>query len=150
MPQRTCRPKEERAMQVKHILSHKGREVVTIASDATLSEAARLMARRHIGAVVVRNRDGSITGIISERDLVRAIADESVAALGKTVASRMTRDVTTCIEIDTIEDLMETMTRGRFRHMPVVEDDQLVGIVSIGDVVKTRIQETLREADNLR
>jgi CBS domain-containing protein len=108
------------------------------------------MARRHIGAVVVRNRDGSITGIISERDLVRAIADESVAALGKTVASRMTRDVTTCIEIDTIEDLMETMTRGRFRHMPVVEDDQLVGIVSIGDVVKTRIQETLREADNLR
>jgi CBS domain-containing protein len=137
-------------MQVKHILSHKGREVVTIASDATLSEAARLMARRHIGAVVVRNRDGSITGIISERDLVRAIADESVAALGKTVASRMTRDVTTCIEIDTIEDLMETMTRGRFRHMPVVEDDQLVGIVSIGDVVKTRIQETLREADNLR
>ncbi len=137
-------------MQVKHILSQKGREVVTITSDATLSEAARLMARRHIGAVVVRSRDGSITGIFSERDLVRAIADESVAALGKTVASRMTRDVTTCVEIDTIEDLMETMTRGRFRHMPVVEDDQLVGIVSIGDVVKTRIQETLREADNLR
>jgi CBS domain-containing protein len=137
-------------MQVKHILSQKGREVVTISSDATLSEAARLMARRHIGAVVVRARDGSITGILSERDLVRAIADESVAALAKTVATRMTRDVTTCIEIDTIEDLMETMTRGRFRHMPVVEDDELVGIVSIGDVVKTRIQETVREADNLR
>jgi CBS domain-containing protein len=137
-------------MQVKHILSQKGREVVTISSDATLSEAARLMARRHIGAVVVRARDGSITGILSERDLVRAIADESVAALAKTVATRMTRDVTTCIEIDTIEDLMETMTRGRFRHMPVVEDDELVGIVSIGDVVKTRIEETLRETDNLR
>jgi len=137
-------------MQVKHILSQKGREVVTITSDATLSEAARLMARRHIGAVVVRNRDGSICGIFSERDLVRAIADESVAALAKTVASRMTRDVTTCVEIDTIEDLMETMTRGRFRHMPVVEDDRLIGIISIGDVVKTRIQETLREADDLR
>jgi CBS domain-containing protein len=137
-------------MQVKHILSQKGREVVTITSDATLSEAARLMARRHIGAVVVRSRDGSICGIFSERDLVRAIADESVAALAKTVASRMTRDVTTCVQIDTIEDLMETMTRGRFRHMPVVEDDRLIGIISIGDVVKTRIQETLREADDLR
>ena len=137
-------------MQVKHILSQKGREVVTISSDATLSEAARLMARRHIGAVVVKARDGSITGILSERDLVRAIADESVAALAKTVATRMTRDVTTCVEIDTIEDLMETMTRGRFRHMPVVEDDELVGIISIGDVVKTRIEETLRETDNLR
>lgn len=137
-------------MQVKHILSQKGREVVTITSDATLSEAARLMARRHIGAVVVRNRDGSICGIFSERDLVRAIADESVAALAKTVASRMTRDVTTCVEIDTIEDLMETMTRGRFRHMPVVEDDRLIGIISIGDVVKTRIAETVSEAAALR
>jgi len=137
-------------MQVKHILSQKGREVVTVTSDATLSEAARLMARRHIGAVVVKGRDGSIAGIFSERDLVRAIADESVAALAKPVGSRMTRDVTTCFEFDTIEELMETMTRGRFRHMPVVDDDQLVGIVSIGDVVKTRIEETVREADSLR
>lgn len=137
-------------MQVKHILSHKGREVVTITSDATLSEAARLMARRHIGAVVVKARDGSVVGIFSERDLVCAIADESVAALARTVASRMTRDCATCMEVDTIEELMETMTRGRFRHVPVVEDDQLVGIVSIGDVVKTRIEETVREADSLR
>ena len=137
-------------MQVKHILSHKGREVVTISSDATLSEAARLMARKRIGAVVVRGHDGLISGIFSERDLVRAIAEESVAALAKTVASRMTRDVTTCVEMDSVEDLMETMTRGRFRHMPVVEDEQLVGIVSIGDVVKTRIEETLKEANSLR
>lgn len=137
-------------MQVKHILLEKGREVVTIASDATLSEAARLMARRRIGAVVVRGRDGQIAGILSERDLVRAIAEESVAALGRLVGAHMTRDVTTCCEFDTVEDLMETMTHGRFRHVPVVDDDHLVGIVSIGDVVKTRIAETIREAESLR
>lgn len=137
-------------MQVKHILFEKGREVVTIASDATLSEAARLMARRRIGAVVVRGLDGAVAGILCERDIVSAIAEESVAALGRTVSSRMTRDVTVCCEHDTIEDLMESMTRGRFRHVPVIEDDHLVGIISIGDVVKTRIQETIREAESLR
>jgi len=137
-------------MQVRHILFEKGREVVTITSDATMSEAARLMARRRIGAVVVRSDDGTISGILSERDLVRAIAEESVAALAQPVASHMTRDVFTCAEFDTIEDLMETMTRGRFRHMPVVEDDRLVGIISIGDVVKTRIEETVREAESLK
>jgi CBS domain-containing protein len=137
-------------MQVKHILFEKGREVVTVTSDATLSEAARLMARRRIGAVVVRGQDGAFAGILSERDIVCAIAEESVAALAQTVGSRMSREVCMCAECDTIEDLMETMTRGRFRHMPVVEDDRLVGIVSIGDVVKTRIAETIREAEDLR
>jgi CBS domain-containing protein len=137
-------------MQVKHILYEKGREVVTVTSDATLSEAARLMARRRIGAVVVRGQDGAFAGILSERDIVCAIAEESVAALAQTVGSRMSREVCMCAECDTIEDLMETMTRGRFRHMPVVEDDRLVGIVSIGDVVKTRIAETIREAEDLR
>jgi CBS domain-containing protein len=138
-------------MQVKHILREKGREVVTIASDATLSEAARLLARRRIGAVVVRDRDGSVAGILSERDVVRAVAEESVAALGHTVGAHMTRAITTCAESDTIEDLMEAMTRGRFRHVPVVDDaDRLAGIVSIGDVVKSRIAETVREAASLR
>lgn len=137
-------------MQVKHILMQKGREVVTIASEATLSEAARLMARRRIGAVIVRGQDGAVAGILSERDLVKAIAEDSVAALAHSVATRMTRDVATCSEFDTIEDLMECMTQGRFRHMPVVEDDRVVGIVSIGDVVKSRIEETVREAENLR
>lgn len=137
-------------MQVKHILSEKGREVVTIASDATLSEAARLMTRRHIGAVIVRGDDGSVAGILSERDLVRAIAAESVLALAQSVTSHMTRTVTTCSEADTIEDVMELMTCGRFRHVPVVNGDRLVGIVSIGDVVKTRIAETVLEAESLR
>lgn len=137
-------------MQVRHILHEKGRDVVTISSEATLSEAARLMARRRIGAVIVRGEDGRIAGILSERDLVRAIAEESVSALCKAVSSRMTREVTTCAEFDTIEDVMEMMTRGRFRHVPVIDEGRLVGIVSIGDVVKTRIAETIREAEDLR
>jgi len=137
-------------MQVKHILFEKGRDVVTVSADATLCEAARLMAARRIGAIVVRGQDGSFAGILSERDVVCAIAEDSVAALGKSVASRMTRDVACCAECDTIEDLMETMTHGRFRHMPVIESDRIVGIVSIGDVVKTRIAETVREAESLR
>jgi CBS domain-containing protein len=137
-------------MQVRYILREKGREVVTIASDATISEAARLLARRRIGAVVVRGRDGSVAGILSERDIVRAVADDSIAALGQTVSAHMTRSVSTCSETDTVEYLMEKMTRDRFRHVPVVENDQLCGMISIGDVVKSRIAETVREAESLR
>jgi len=137
-------------MLVKHILREKGRDVVTIGGDATLSEAARLLARRRIGAVVVADGEGRVAGILSERDIVRAIADNSVAALGRTVDAHMTRTVLTCSEGDTVDELMETMTHGRFRHMPVVENDRLCGIISIGDVVKTRIAETVREAESLR
>lgn len=137
-------------MQVKYILREKGREVVTISGEAMLSEAARLLARRRIGAVIVRDSGSGVLGILSERDIVRAIAEHSVAALGHTVARHMTRDVSTCCETDTVDELMETMTRGRFRHLPVIDDGQLCGIVSIGDVVKSRIEETVREANSLR
>lgn len=137
-------------MLVKHILREKGREVVTISGEAMLSEAARLLARRRIGAVIVRDSGSGVLGILSERDIVRAVAEHSVAALGHTVARHMTRDVSTCNETDTVDELMETMTCGRFRHMPVVDDGQLCGIVSIGDVVKSRIEETVREATSLR
>jgi CBS domain-containing protein len=137
-------------MQVKHILGNKGREVVTIASDATLSEAARELARHRIGALVVKNEDGSILGVISERDIVRAVSEASVFALPKPVSAYMTRTVATCRENDTVDSLMETMTSGRFRHLPGVEEEELVGIVSIGDVVKTRIAETVEEAASLR
>lgn len=137
-------------MQVQHILRNKGRDVVTTDDKTTLSEAARLLARRRIGAVVVMDGSGNITGILSERDIVRAIADHSVAALGQNVSRHMTRDVSTCSEFDTVDELMETMTHGRFRHVPVVEDGRLSGIVSIGDVVKTCIEETTREAQSLR
>jgi CBS domain-containing protein len=137
-------------MQVRHILRGKGREVVTIASDATLSEAARLLARRRIGALIARDRDGGVEGILSERDIVRAVAEHSVAALAQTVEQHMTRAICSCAETDSVDELMEMMTHGRFRHVPVLDDDRLCGIISIGDVVKTRIEETVREAESLR
>ncbi len=137
-------------MLVKHILGEKGRDIIAITADATLSEAARLLAHKRIGAVVVRDEAGALAGILSERDVVRAVADESVAALARPVSAYMTRAVATCCETDTIEDLMEMMTIGRFRHVPVVADDRITGIVSIGDVVKTRIAETVQEAASLR
>jgi CBS domain-containing protein len=137
-------------MQVKHILRNKGREVVTMDGAATLSEAARLLAHRHIGALVVTDRSGGVAGILSERDIVRAVAEKSIAALGQSVSFHMTKAVSTCSEADTVDELMEIMTNGRFRHMPVVEEGRLCGIVSIGDVVKTCIAETIREAQSLR
>jgi len=137
-------------MLVKNILGEKGREVVSISSDATLSEATRLLARRRIGAVVVRDETGALAGILSERDVVHAVADESVTSLARPVSLYMTRAVSTCTESDSIEELMEMMTHGRFRHMPVVDNGLITGIVSIGDVVKTRIAETVQEAASLR
>jgi CBS domain-containing protein len=137
-------------MQVRHILRDKGREVVTISADATLSEASRLLARKRIGALVVRDRDGQLSGILSERDIVRAVAEASVNALPQTVSAHMTRSVETCTESDSVDDLMEVMTNRRLRHLPVIEEGRLCGIVSIGDVVKTRIDETVREANTLR
>ncbi len=138
-------------MQVKHILREKGSEVIGIAADATLSEAARLLARKRIGALIVRGPNGDLAGILSERDVVRAVAEESVGALARPVSAYMTRAVATCTEIDSVDDLMEMMTRGRFRHVPVLDaQDRLQGIVSIGDVVKSRIEETVREVVTLR
>lgn len=138
-------------MQVKNILRTKGCDVISVPSDATLSEAARLLARKRIGALIVRDAHGQLAGIISERDVVRAVANDSVSALAKSVSSYMTKAVATCTELDTVEELMEMMTHGRFRHVPVLdEQEQLAGIVSIGDVVKTRIEETVREAASLR
>jgi CBS domain-containing protein len=137
-------------MQVRHILRDKGRNVVTIASDATLSEAAQLLASKRIGAVIVRDRDGRLAGILSERDIVRALAEASVAALPHAVSRYMTSAVATCRESDSVDDLMEVMTNGRFRHVPVLESDRITGIVSIGDVVKTRIAGSVQEAQSLR
>lgn len=137
-------------MLVKQILGEKGRDVVTISSEATLSEAARILAQRRIGAVVVRDGRDGVAGILSERDIICALADQSVNALAQSVAQHMTRKVTTCREADVIDDLMELMTRKRFRHVPVLENGKLAGIVSIGDIVKSRIAETVAEAENLR
>ena len=138
-------------MQVRHILYGKGRDVVAIAEGASIADAARLLTDRRIGALVVKDGDGRLTGIISERDLVRAIARAGAGALTQSVAEHMTPEPETCVETDTVESLMETMTRGRFRHVPVLDDGLILcGMVSIGDVVKSRIAETVSEAAALR
>ena len=138
-------------MLVKHILGTKGREIIAIAIDASLSDAASLLAKRRIGAVIVRDGKGRLSGILSERDVVRAVAEHGVGALAQQVGAYMTREVATCGETDSIDALMEMMTQGRFRHVPVLDErDGLIGIVSIGDVVKSRIEETVREAATLR
>jgi CBS domain-containing protein len=137
-------------MLVSHILREKGREVLAIPPQATLLEAARVLTKNKIGALIVQGPQGALAGIVSERDIVKAMAEEGVEALTLLVGARMTKNVATCTENDTIEDIMETMTRCRFRHMPVVEKGKIAGIISIGDVVKTRIAETLREAQALK
>ena len=135
---------------VSHILQEKGREALAIPPEATLFEAARVLTLNRIGALLVHDEQGALSGIITERDIVRALAEQGAAALAITVAERMTREVATCEENDTIAEIMETMTRCRFRHMPVIESGRIAGIVSIGDVVKIRIAETMREAQALK
>jgi CBS domain-containing protein len=138
------------AMTVSTIISVKGRDVLTTQPHRTLAEVARLLAEKKIGAVVVTGADGKIRGILSERDIVRAVAAGGGAALDEPVSRHMTANVVTCQESDLIADVMEDMTRGRFRHMPVVENDRIVGIISIGDVVKQRIAETEAESRLMR
>src|SRR4029077_6233007 len=137
-------------MLVKNILIGKRGVVVTIEPTADLTAAAKVLAERRIGAVVILGADHRIVGILSERDIVHALAEHGPTALHRTVGQFMTRDVKTCSENDTIESLMGRMTTGKFRHMPVVEQGKLVGIVSVGDVVKNRVEEMEREAAALR
>lgn len=137
-------------MTVRSILDRKGSEVVTLEPDATLVRAAQLLGARRIGAVVVVDGDRRIIGILSERDIVRAIGETGGDALTLRVDQVMTAKVTTCRETHTVNHVMEVMTRGRFRHLPVEKDGRLAGIISIGDVVKRRIEEVQREADQIR
>ena len=137
-------------MSVKAILSNKGRDVVSIAPTATLEEAVDKLTKRKIGALVVLGPEQRLIGMLSERDIVRALAAEGAAALKKPLSQVMTRKVSTCSEADEVSVIMEQMTHGKFRHVPVVEQEQLVGIISIGDVVKNRLQEIEREAEALR
>lgn len=137
-------------MTVKSILDEKGYDVVTLEPDATLARATQLLGSRRIGAVVITSGDGRIIGILSERDIVRVIGDVGADALSLTVDKVMTAKVTTCHETHTINDVMELMTRGRFRHLPVEHEGRLAGLISIGDVVKRRIEEVEREAEQIR
>jgi CBS domain-containing protein len=137
-------------MFVRNILLGRRGNVVTIEPTADLVAAVRRLAERRIGALVILGADHRIAGILSERDIVRVLAELGPAALHEPVGQVMTRDVKTCSEDDTVESLMGRMTTGRFRHMPVVEQGKLVGIVSVGDVVKNRVEEIEREAAALR
>ncbi len=137
-------------MNVAALLSDKGSDVVTVAPEHVLQDATRLLAERKIGCIVVLDDSGAVRGIVSERDVVRKLASEGAAALDVPVSSIMTSTVVTCRRDDTINHIMEEMTRGRFRHVPVVEDGRLIGIVSIGDVVKNRIAEAELEASAMR
>ena len=137
-------------MTVKAILSVKGSAVVTIEPTAKLAAAANLLTESKIGALVVTGADHRIVGIVSERDIVQELAAHGAASLDLPLTEVMTRKVMTCSANDTISSVMERMTQGKFRHLPVVEQERLAGIISIGDVVKHRLQEMEREQSALR
>ncbi len=137
-------------MNVKNILSQKGDDVLTLEPTATLAAAMDMLARRRIGALVITGADRRIVGIISERDIVRALVERGTAILQSPVAETMTRKVVSCNQNETIAEIMGRMTAGKFRHVPVVEQGRLIGIVSIGDIVKARLEELEQEHDALR
>lgn len=137
-------------MNVKKILDEKGRDVVTVAADMTLYDVVAILNERRIGAVVIVDDASGIRGILSERDIVRAIAAKGAQALDGRVAETMTARVTLCSEDHTVNQIMEMMTVGRFRHLPVEKDGRLAGIVSIGDVVRKRIEAIEREAEEMK
>ena len=137
-------------MTVKAILAAKGGDVLTIEPTAKLNDAADMLAKRKIGALVVTGADRRIVGIVSERDIVQELAVHGAASLDLPLTDVMTRKVMTCSANDTISSVMERMTQGKFRHLPVVEQGRLAGIISIGDVVKHRLQEMEREHSALR
>ena len=137
-------------MTVKAILDRKGHDVFTLGPNEKLSEAIRLLAEHRVGALVITNGDNKIVGILSERDIVRVFAKEGAASFDLAVRTAMTPKVKICNENHTVNELMEIMTAGRFRHLPVEKDGLLYGIISIGDVVKRRIEDVEREAEEIR
>ena len=137
-------------MTVNDILLQKGSDVITIEPTATVAAAVRMLAQHRIGALLVTGADYHIVGIISERDIVRVLDQRGPAVLNAPVAEVMTRKVVTCDRRETIADIMERMTTGKFRHVPVVEHGRLAGLVSIGDVVKVRLSQLEHEQNALR
>ena len=137
-------------MTVKAILDTKGSDVATVAPNADVVSAIKLLAERRIGALVVVDSDRVVAGIISERDIIRVLAEYGTAALAQPVEQVMTSKVVTCTRGETVSSVMELMTAGKFRHLPVVEHGRLTGIISIGDVVKYRVQEIETESATLR
>lgn len=137
-------------MTVRTILDEKGFDVQTIGPQATLREATELLAEKRIGAIVVTDAERRVVGILSERDVVRVVGMDGPTRLDDPVSSVMTAKVVTCDGNETVHQIMEQMTAGRFRHLPVVQEGKLVGIISIGDVVKHRLAEMERESHAMR
>jgi CBS domain-containing protein len=136
-------------MTVRSILNTKGHQIMSVEPDATMSAAVKLLGEKKIGAVLVMNQS-RLEGILSERDIVRVLSERGAAVLDEPVSNVMTRKVVTCKETDTVAELMETMTTGKFRHLPVLENGKVVGLISIGDIVKRRVQEYENEQEALR
>ncbi|HEY6715001.1 MAG TPA: CBS domain-containing protein [Reyranella sp.] len=137
-------------MFVSDILLQKGGLVFTVTPGTSVAQLSQQLSTRRIGSVLVLDGEGSVAGIVSERDLVRALASHGAKAMELEARQVMTRDVITCDPDDSIDQVMQTMTRGRFRHLPVVRHGELLGLVSIGDVVKARLEETKHETEALK
>ena len=136
-------------MKVDKLLAMKGRDVVTVLPSETVASTAKVLGQNRFGVVVVSTDGSTISGIVSERDIVRELGVVGADLLGQPVSSIMTRTVQTCSGSDTVERLMGVMTEHRIRHLPVTEDGKLVGLISIGDVVKVRVRQLEHEADQL-
>ena len=137
-------------MFVSDILAQKGGLVYTVTPGTSIAQLSQQLSTRRIGSVLVLDGEGSVAGIVSERDLVRALASHGAKAMELEARQVMTRDVVTCDPDDSIDQVMQTMTSGRFRHLPVVRHGELLGLVSIGDVVKARLEETKQETEALK
>lgn len=137
-------------MFVSDILSQKGTTIFTVVPATSVAEIAQQLSARRIGSVLVLDAAGAVAGIVSERDLCRALARHGAKALELEARQVMTREVVTCDPDDSIDGVMQTMTEGRFRHIPVVRHGELLGLVSIGDVVKARLEETKHETEALK
>ena len=137
-------------MTIDRILNDKGREVISVKADSSLAEAARTLDQKRIGAVVALEEGGRIAGVLSERDIVRHVARNGAGALEMRVGDAMTRDVITIESATKIDDAMQLMTDRRIRHLPVFRNERLVGVVSIGDLVKWKIAETVAEAEAMK
>jgi CBS domain-containing protein len=136
-------------MTVRAILDSKGHHILSVEPEAKLSVAIKLLGERKIGAVLVMSK-GRIEGILSERDIVRVLSERGASVLDEPVSEVMTRKVVSCRQSDTVAAIMEMMTTGKFRHLPVVEGERVVGLISIGDIVKWRVQEYENEQEALR
>lgn len=137
-------------MNVEQLLSGKGHDVISVQPHRTLAEAIRTLSEKRIGAVIVMGADGALVGILSERDIIRALGELGPGALESAVSRSMTSKVVTCRPQTSVDELMEIMTTGRFRHVPVVENGRVTGIVSIGDVVKHRVAAIEAESKAMR